>query len=199
MKNYVVRKTGKDADTGHVDTWPWNYSYSPETEFRVTHGDEKFHISLRSYEKDPVARISRQNGPVCNDSCMEFFFSTAEDCSTGYFNFEVNSNPTFLFDYHDPEGNEEHVDCTAEDLCIRTTYGKDGNGREYWQIDFDLGFDLIKKYVPGAGFTSGTVFRANVYKCGCTDQPDHYGSWNLVDTPAPDFHVPRCFGLFICE
>ncbi|MHB1455061.1 MAG: carbohydrate-binding family 9-like protein [Saccharofermentanales bacterium] len=37
----------------------------------------------------------------------------------------------------------------------------------------------------------------NFYKCGDKTDCPHYGCWNPILLPAPDFHVPAFFGDFI--
>ena len=36
--------------------------------------------------------------------------------------------------------------------------------------------------------------RGNFYKCDESVHP-HFGVWNPVATPQPDFHRPECFGI----
>lgn len=201
MKSYTVKKTDdiNMALLEYVNVFPWNYDYRPTTCFRVCHNEDSLIISLRSYEKNPVAHVTSTNGSVCNDSCMEFFFSPSEDNSLGYFNFEVNSNPTYLFEYRTHEGADHvNIEWNENEYMLSASFGEE-NGEPFWQIDFRLPFAMIKKYAPAAELSSGSVIRANVYKCGHTDQPDHYFCWNRVGTPGPNFHKPEFFGRFIFE
>jgi hypothetical protein len=41
--------------------------------------------------------------------------------------------------------------------------------------------------------------RGNFYKCGDKLTKPHFLSWNAIDTPSPDFHVPQAFGTLIFE
>ena len=202
MKRYIIKNTEdiSEAEFGYVDQWPWDYDYEPVTAFRVVHNDSKFILSLRCYEKDPVAHIDYRNGFVCNDSCMEFFFSPSADCSAGYFNFEMNSRPAFFLGYAEYKGAQDVlVDWPEEDFKLHTTYAKDEEGRDFWQVDSEIPYDMIRKYVPDCDLSSGRVIRGNAYKCGTHDQPDHYGTWSPVDTPTPNFHCPEFFGELVIE
>ncbi len=200
MKKYVIRNTNdiSAADTDFVASWPWDYNYSPKTSFRVVHTDDRLIISLRAYEKDPYAGVTKTNGFVCNDSCLEFFFSPSEDNTEGYFNFEVNSNPTYLFGFNPKGGKEIYVEWDDSEYKLTSSVGADTDG-DYWQIDFELPYALIRKYVPSAKLESGDVLRGNVYKCGKHQQPEHYGTWNPVETPGPNFHKCEFFGQFVLE
>ena len=200
MKRYTVKLTDdfEKAEIGRITESPWDYVKPPRTEFRAIRGEDALKIQLKCYEEDPVARIDRRHGPVCNDSCMEFFFSPCSDCSLGYFNFEVNSNPTYLFDYGPDAGDGRfHIDAD-EELNVKAERGEDETGK-YWQIAASFPFEFIKRYEPGADFSHGAVIRANVYKCGKTEQPEHYASWSPVGTPGPNFHMPEFFGEFVLE
>ena len=201
MKSYTVKKTAdiNEAVLEEVNVFPWDYDYRPKTCFRVCHTDDELIVSLRSYEKDPVAKVTKTHGSVCNDSCLEFFFSPSEDNSLGYFNFEVNANPTYLFEYRVREGADfRNIEWDERDYRLTSTFGEE-NGESFWQVDFRLPYAMIKKYAPSADLSSGSAIRCNVYKCGCTDQPHHFFCWNRVETPGPNFHKPDFFGRFILE
>ena len=45
-------------------------------------------------------------GPVCTDSCVEFFFSPSPDVSHGYFNVEMNCGGTVLFYFQRAPGKD---------------------------------------------------------------------------------------------
>ncbi|MBQ8523446.1 MAG: hypothetical protein IJ457_02355 [Clostridia bacterium] len=202
MKRYIIKNTDdiNEAPFDCVDQWPWDYERGPETYFRAAHTDDRLTVSLRCFEKDPVAHIDYRNGFVCNDSCMEFFFSPSADNSAGYFNFEMNSNPTIYLGYAlSREDKGVLVDWPEEDFRLCTTYDKDSEGRDFWQVDFTVPYEMIRKYVPNCELSSGTLIRGNVYKCGKHDQVEHYGSWNLIETPGPNFHYPEYFGEFVIE
>ena len=184
------------AHTEEIGLSPWDYAPVPRAVFGAAHCDRGLSVRLRCYESDPVAAVKARHGHVCNDSCMEFFFSPSADCRNGYFNFEVNSQGVYLFDFGlDPGDGRVHI---PEDLEVVPTSGEDGEGR-FWQIDVTFPIDLIEKYAPSAAIRSGDVIRANVYKCGKTDQPEHYGCWSPVGTPNPNYHTPEYFGEFIIE
>lgn len=191
MKRYEVIKTDdiEAARFEEINGSPWDYAYGPRAAFRAVRSDGALTVALRCFEDGPVARITERHGPVCNDSCMEFFFSPSADCSNGYFNFEVNSNPTYLFDYGEDSGDSRrHIDGEIPVALTR--------GGGFWEITVKIPFSLIKKFTPDADLSNGAVIRANVYKCGKTDQPEHYRCWNPVGTPGPNFHKPEFFGEF---
>ena len=40
-------------------------------------------------------------------------------------------------------------------------------------------------------------FKGNFYKCGDETKTPHYGSWNPIENPTPDFHRPEGFGELV--
>lgn len=201
MKRYILKNTPDvtEAVFETVGSWPWKgYECEYLTRFRAVHTDNGLAVSIRCYEKEPYAGVTKTNGYVCNDSCLEFFFSPSADSSAGYFNFEVNSNPTYLFGYNPVGGKEEYVQWDESEYALTSTKASDEAG-DYWQVDFKMPYAMIKKYVPEFDISSGAVWRGNVYKCGKHNQHEHYGSWSPVGTDGPNFHRPEFFGEFVFE
>ena len=59
-------------------------------------------------EDDYVLSLRTEyQGPVCRDSCAEFFVKPKPD--RGYLNFEINCGGTLLLQYHEPDENGEDV------------------------------------------------------------------------------------------
>ncbi len=200
MKKYIIKKTDNinEAQHAYINVWPWGSEYRPECSFRAVHTDDRLIVSLRCIEKDPVAHIDYRNGFVCNDSCMEFFFSPSDDNSAGYFNFEANSRPAFFLGYAKCAANKGVlVDWPEEDFRLRTTFDRDETGRDFWQVDFELPYEMIRKYVPDCRLEDGCTIRGNAYKCGCHDQPEHYGCWSPIESEGPNFHMPEFFGELV--
>lgn len=198
---YLIRHTTDLAkmDTGSIETYPWGGEYRPDARFKIGWTDEGLNVHLRSYESKTVATVFERNGNVCRDSCMEFFFSPSPDNSAGYFNFEINPNPTLLLHYGLTSNARlrKPAEWPIGDFRITCTKGLDDFGRAYWQLDYLIPFSFICSYVPNWKPQKGSVIRANLYKCGAIDQPSHFGTWNSIDTsivPRPNFHTPDFFG-----
>ncbi len=199
---YTICKTTDLAkmELGRVDLYPWGGSRRVEMLFKIGHDDEALYVNLLSYEENPVAWASERNGEVWNDSCMEFFVSPAADSSVGYFNFEINSNPTMLLHFGRERSGRAPVDIAewpTVSFRLNCTKGMDDFGRAYWRLSYRIPYALFRSYVPEAGLSDGSVIRANLYRCGSNAQTAHYGVWNPIDTtviPKPDFHRPEYFG-----
>lgn len=199
---YLIHKTTDlaEMETGVLAQFPWGGDYRPDVRFKIGWSDDCFYVHLRDYEEKVVATITERNGNVCLDSCMEFFFSPSADNSAGYFNIEINPNPTLLLHYGLTGDRKVRgpFDWPAEDLQISSARGTDDFGRAYWQLDYIVPFTMIRRYVPGWKPEKGTLIRANIYKCGRIDQPIHRAMWSPIDPEAvvkPDFHKPEYFGV----
>src|ERR1700754_4053651 len=70
--------------------------FTPSAEAKAAYDDENIYAIFRV--KDRYVRCLEQhhNGPVSNDSCVEFFFSPDPDLPERYFNLEVNCGGTPL-------------------------------------------------------------------------------------------------------
>jgi len=62
--------------------------------------------------------------------------------------------------------------------------------------DWNLYLEIPKQAMGFGGdeLLSGQKIRANFYKCGDKTPKPHFLSWNPIDLPRPDFHVPRFSG-----
>lgn len=58
-----------------VDTvcWPGEFPYKPEVRFAIAHDGSRLLIRFEVEEDNPRAMAMENNGPVWEDSCVEFF------------------------------------------------------------------------------------------------------------------------------
>ena len=72
-----------------VNTVNWAaYPYCPDVKFRMAYADNAILIHYKVKENSIRAVAGRDNGPVWEDSCVEFFSVPAEDGV--YYNMEYN-------------------------------------------------------------------------------------------------------------
>ena len=68
----------------------------------------------------------------------------------------------------------------------------------WWAVTYTLPFALIEALF-GRPLAPGAAMRGNFYKCDESIHP-HFGSWNPVVAPAPDFHWPEYIGeMRLCD
>lgn len=194
----------RQAETLQVTHFPWPDSgHHPSTSARLLYDDQ--HLAVAFHVEDRYVRaVARKfQDSVCTDSCAEFFVAPLPG-SDAYFNFEVNCGGTMLV--HRCASTEERAagkqsyDMTAEDGAtvgmahtLPQIVEPEITEPTTWTIEYHLPFVLFEKYFAAARPSSGTVWRANFYKCADKTSHPHWGSWAPVGTPRPNFHVPASF------
>lgn len=160
------------------------------TAVRLVHSPEGLTARYETNEWPLRAHHTLPNEEICEDSCMEFFF-TPNLVDAAYINIEVNP----LGVPHVGIGESRHgrrlLDVTAEDLRIETTvtYGRG------WSMTVHVSYAFIDRH-----FTShGREMRANFYKCGDRTVRKHFSVWSPIGTEKPDYHQPAFFGRIVLE
>ena len=74
--------------------WASEYPYAPHVEVAIAYTDEAFLLHWRVTEDSVRAAAVADNGPVWEDSCVEFFIQPAHDGI--YYNIECNCAGTLL-------------------------------------------------------------------------------------------------------
>lgn len=182
---------------GRVDTvcWPADYPYRPDVRFAIAHDGRALLIRFDVEEDNPRAVTQCDNGPVWEDSCVEFF--VREPGSPYYFNFETNCIGTGLAAKRLSRSEFTHFDAERMARVIRRpslpATPLDIRERTAWSLELEIPFDLlVEGGVPAR-------LKANFYKCGDKTAVPHFLSWNPVEVPAPDFHRPEFFGELILK
>lgn len=179
--------------------------HMPRVEARVGYDPQALHVIFRVQDRWVRAVTDALHGPVCQDSCVEFFFTPGEDVKAGYFNLEVNCGGTLLLHYQRiPRTNPQPL---SAELCAQITVAHTLPGRiepelqtpVTWCVACRLPLAVLKGFMPVAEPAPGVAWRANFYKCADATSHPHWLTWAKVDRPRPDFHVPECFGTLMFE
>ncbi|MBN1687411.1 MAG: hypothetical protein JW852_12195, partial [Spirochaetales bacterium] len=142
------------------------------------------------------AEKTKTNEMVCEDSCVEFFVSPADDGI--YYNLEFNGIGTCLMGSGAGREDSTRVDPGIVDGIRRKTSAhlratEEKKGKFSWTLTLAIPFKIFFRHdISGL---KGKVFRANFYKCGDKLSVPHYVTWNPVETNTPDYHRPEFFGL----
>lgn len=163
--------------------WPGEFPYAPQVEFSIAHTPKSLLLEFRVVEQDARAVCKTPNGPVWEDSCVEFFVKDPQ--SEYYFNFETNSIGTPLVGKRKSRKECEHFSVQKLAMIERQVSDiVDGQ----WTLRLSIPFTCLD--IEGCPST----LSANFYKCGDKTAVAHFLSWNPIDTPTPDFHRPEFFG-----
>lgn len=136
----------------------------------------------------------KTNEPVYKYSCVEFFISFDE---IHYYNFEFNSLGTALVGYGSADrGSRKHLPVpliqkiqTKSTISSSKVKGVDNE----WSIQLQIPFEVF--YNENIESSKGKNATANFYKCGDDLPEPHFISWNRIEAPEPDFHIPKYFGM----
>lgn len=175
------------------NNWPDKYPYTPRAGFRLAHNGRELFIRFTVAEEFTMALISEDNGKVWTDSCVEFFLAVDD---SGYYNFEFTSIGKMLLGFRKERPAAVHA---PEDILYTIarypTLGTENFEEKQLAIPWELTVAIPATALFRHQFDSWEKVsaRGNVYKCGDKLSRPHYLSWQPIDTPQPDFHVPRCF------
>lgn len=196
MKSYYIKQTEYSPDWESIPVIEvseilWLPDAGVRMEQKLCYDDENLFVHQRAVEKNIRAELFGADCPVCEDSCMEFFFSPNPDDGR-YFNFEVNPNGSFFLGFSHGRSDLKRLYPDPATFDIRTARTPDG-----WETFYRIPLSFIREYYPDYAFKPGLKIRANCYKCGDKTEAPHYLSWNRVLTEKPDFHHPEYFGEMI--
>jgi len=174
--------------------WPESFPERPQAGFRMAHnGNGELFIRFTVLETSTLARITDDNGEVWTDSCVEFFLALDD---SGYYNFEFNCIGKALLGFRKKRPKATHA--TPEIMQSIKRFSTLGN-KNFEEKKLNAPWELTVAIPASALFKheirdwKGLTASMNVYKCGDHLSQPHYLSWAPIDTPEPDFHVPRCF------
>ncbi len=171
-----------------LSNFPWG-SAPMDVRARVCHDDGNLYVSMRCYEAEPRATVTEHEGMVHLDSCMEFFFSPCPTVRPDYFNLEANPFGAIKFNYgpgrHDRLKTGRLPEAAAMD-AVRTD--------AYWQLTCTIPYALIREFAPEFTGKTGSVIRANMYRCGEQAKEKSFVTLFPIGTEKPDYHRPEFFG-----
>lgn len=159
---------------------------------QLCHDGAALYVRMEAVEPDIRATLSSPTDPVCEDSCLEFFFAPLSGDSR-YFNFEFNPLGNFYFGFGNEIPNRSRLlplDTARFDIHpYRTETG--------WGITYRIPLDFLQQYLPEFDFSGPAD--GNFYKCGdCTAIP-HYLSWGKMSSETPNYHKRCDFARLVFE
>lgn len=166
---------------------------APDTTFQLLRGPEGLSVRMHTQETD-LRAVEEENGNVCADSCMEFFYKP-NLWDTRYFNIEINPKGVMHFGVGCDRFNRTLI-LERQALSIQTEVTDSG-----WSVKYYIPDSLVEAWYPDLEALSrgnkSCVARANFYKCGGKTQRPHYASWAPINAQRIDFHIPDFFGQLV--
>ena len=174
-----------------IGCYVWPGDYRPEARAYAAWNEEGLHLLLCARERTVSAKTTMFNGPVYQDSCLEFFFGM--EGSSAYMNIEVNAAGCALIGFGTDRERRACLPELPEGMNIRASRHEGG----WWAVAYTVPSALIESLF-GKAPSAGMALRGNFYCCDETLHP-HFGSWSPIQSPEPDFHRPECFGKLYLE
>lgn len=197
MRTYTIEKTCGAPDWNEVPALEAdNHLWIPSANIRMTvqicYDEEALYLYMRAVEREVRAEHRGKLCPVCEDSCMEFFFSPEGD--DRYINVELNPNGCSFIGIGTSRADRVRIILEQEEEVLQAQTARTPDG---WELTYRLPLTFLRVLYPALSLTPGTVLRANCYKCGDLTPEPHYLSWNPVTSAKPDFHRPCDFGRMV--
>ncbi len=184
------------AEFQYIETINWaEYPYKPRVKFKMAWCQDNILLKYYVTEENILAKETKVNAAVHNDSCVEFFISPQKDGA--YYNFEFNCIGTTKVGYGKARANRVLINPKIlKRIKTKSSLGnlpfEEKTGGHKWEM-------MI--VIPKACFShdkdivlKGLKARANFYKCGDKTSKPHFVTWNPVGTENPDYHQPEYFG-----
>ncbi len=179
--------------------------FSPDTRARIMYDNTHLYVIFKVVDRYVKAITTEPNGPVWEDSCVEFFFAPDSGRVLHYFNLEVNCGGTPLMrynriprkDYDTLTGSELSMIEIAASMPVLVDPEQVGD--TIWTIEYKIPFELLKSYSTISQPEPGVVWKANLYKIADKTSNPHYLTWAPVENAVLDFHQPEFFGKLVFE
>ena len=175
--------------------WPDAFREKPEVSVDVSNSRDRLFLKWHVRGEQLRAVTTEDQGPVWEDSCVEFFCQIPGD--THYFNFECNCIGAMVGSRR--LGRAEEVQpLSPEEMALierKCSFPREAfeekDGLFEWTVELAIPLKLIFR-------DQAPVFpqkiRANFYKCADKTKKPHFLSWQPIPLPKPDFHCPQFFG-----
>ena len=192
LSDEALREALSGLEKHEIGCVNWEeYPYKPSAGFHIACSDKAIAVLFEVTEDHVRAVAMENNGPVWEDSCVEFFILGPD--GKHYTNFEMNCAGTMLAarrtSRHDPEpfGPERFASIRRITSLPHETIDSRAKAQSWWAIEV-IPFEAFGYCGKPASL------RANLYKCGDKCDQPHFLSWSPISLPAPDFHCPDWFG-----
>jgi hypothetical protein len=192
----------KKIETIKIENYMGTVSaFKPTVEAKMMYDAENVYLIFRVKDKFVKSTTTKINGCVSCDSCVEFFFAPDQEEPLKYFNIEINAGGTPLLQYA-TQPRKKYVNLEPELInqieiahSLPAVIDPEISDPVTWTIEYKLPLSVLRKYSKVTNPAPGVIWKANFYKTGSRTSNPNYITWNFVDNPKPDFHLPQFFGV----
>lgn len=198
MNAYVVKRVSQ-IDWNQIEKvelihQPWLEPCDIQAWAQACHDGEALYVRMTAREEKIRATLVEPLSAVCQDSCLEFFFSPCQG-DLRYFNFEINRLGTSYVGFG---GTNRKMRMRQIAKDARSVFGLNPFDTENgWGIEMKIPLEFMQMFVPDYAFEGEAS--GNFYKCGDHTEIPHFLAWSALSSEKPDFHRPLDFGKLIFE
>ncbi|WP_439181953.1 carbohydrate-binding family 9-like protein [Carboxylicivirga taeanensis] len=177
-----------------IDNDNWNYPADVKVKFGMAYDDCHLYLHYAVNENHPKAVCTTTNGPVWEDSCVEFFITFDDQ---NYYNLEFNCIGTRLAGFGAVNTKRHRLNPKlVESIETLPSLGRQAIDLENTPTQWEMKIKIPKSVFGDTikQFEAGQSFKANFYKCGDKQEQMHFLSWNPISHEKPNFHLPQYFG-----
>ena len=160
---------------------------------QVCYDDEALYVRLSAVEENIRAEYFGKLDEICEDSCLEFFFSPMAG-DRRYFNIECNPNGCLYLGMGSNVQTLVRFVPEFPSILPQTKRTADG-----WETVYSVPYSFIRRFFPDFDPAPGKAMRANCSKCGSKTVRPHWLTWNRLPfaNNKLDFHSPEHYGRLI--
>lgn len=196
----IINILDNEGERHIIDSLNWadKFPYRPLSSFTIAHDGRYIYIDFFVRCNYLKAENYKNNSPVSQDSCVEFF--VAPKCDNHYWNFEFNCigaiNASHRTERKNPNRlNDQELSQVLRYASCGTKPFHELEGIFSWNLLVAIPLSLIGVEYSG----SPIKMKGNFYKCASGCSQPHYMSWNPINTENPDFHRQEFFGNIILD
>ena len=194
MKEYTITRCNGLPDWNTVPAAQMDYLLNTaplpiSAQAQVCYDDTALYVRLSAVEEHIRAELTGLLDEICEDSCLEFFFSPMAG-DKRYFNIECNPNGALFLGFGPNVDELVRLIPEVPSIVPQTKRTDDG-----WETVYSIPYRFIRMFCPEFAPVSGYTTRANFYKCGDKTPQPHYLCWNPVPKQRCSFHNPDQFGI----
>lgn len=180
-----------------ITTYPWGGAYRPAAAAALVCCADRLVLRMKALERRANLRMEERglSGFVHEDSCMEFFFQPLTGAQE-YINIEINPRGAAHIAVGQDRNSRRRLEILTEpaEFSVQPFLHDRGDDDCEWGFTAEITFGLVARMLGTNTYTPPEAFAGNFYICGDKTPVPHYGVWNFVDLPEPDYHRPEFFG-----
>lgn len=204
MTQYIINKTTSQQPDWltvkalNINQYPWYQAGAKQdSQVKLCANEDNLFIQIIAQDKYSFAKQTVLNNMlICEDSCVEFFFSPSGILGSSYVNLEVNCCGTLHLAYGAGRENRQFISLEAANLIqcnssILSPVKVESENDSQWIVEITLPFAAIEQLTGEP--VNNKHWYGNFYRCGGRTEPQ-YAVWHDIAVAEPDYHRPAYFG-----